>query len=145
MKKSLFLLSVTLLILNCGSRKMTTVSKTADFEKEIAKVVDPILYGNTITSAELKEMLYTYASDEFEGRNTGEKGQKMAVDYLKQKYISLGIPSALPNNNYFQNVPLEKQKSPDVAISLNGKDFMKSLKKLNEQIYLDQNKKQRDK
>jgi hypothetical protein len=126
MKKSLFLLSVTLLILNCGSKKTTTVYKTADVEQEIAKVVDPITYGNTITSSELKEMLYTYASDEFEGRNTGEKGQKIAVEYLKQKYISLGIPSALPNDNYFQNVPLEKQKSPDVAISLNGKDFIKN-------------------
>ena len=125
MKKSLLFASVTFLLLNCGNQKTTTNTKTVDVKKEITSI-DPQTYGTTITSDELKEMLYTYASDEFEGRDTGEKGQKMAVEYLKQKYIAMGIPSARPDNNYFQNVPLEKQKSPDVKISLNGKNFVKN-------------------
>ncbi len=128
MKKSLLFVSVTLVLLNCGSNKTKTASitKTEEVEKEILTDVDPTTYGTTITSAELKEMLYTYASDEFEGRETGEKGQKMAVEYLKQKYESMGIPSALPNDDYFQEVPLEKQKSPDVTLSINEKPFLKN-------------------
>lgn len=38
--------------------------------------VDPKPFAKTITAEEAKEMLYTYASDEFEGRETGEPGQK---------------------------------------------------------------------
>ena len=85
--------------------------------------VDPVVYGNTITSDELKEMLYTYASDEFEGRETGEPGQKKAVEYLKQQYQSMGIASPLGGDDYFQEVPLEKQKLPISEISLNGEQL----------------------
>ena len=32
-----------------------------------------------------------YASDEFEGRNTGQPGQKKAVEYLKSYYVNKEI------------------------------------------------------
>ena len=51
-------------------------------------------YASSITADELKEKLYTYASDEFEGRETGDKGQKMAVEYLKNIYTELAISAA---------------------------------------------------
>jgi len=66
--------------------------------------VDPMPFAESISAEELKEMLYVYASDEFEGRNTGEPGQKKAVEYLKDYYIDQGIPSAL-EDTYFQTVP----------------------------------------
>jgi len=66
--------------------------------------VDPMPFAESISPEELKEMLYVYASDEFEGRNTGEPGQKKAVEYLKDYYIDQGIPSAL-EDTYFQTVP----------------------------------------
>ena len=44
-------------------------------------------FAKTITAEDLKEYLYVYASDEFEGRNTGEPGQKKAVEYLRNFYI----------------------------------------------------------
>ncbi len=104
---------------SCGNQKTTTQK----VENTDVKTVDPTTYASTITSGELKEMLYTYASDEFEGRDTGEKGQKMAVEYLKEKYVSMEIPSALPNNDYFQEVPLQKEKSPNITLSVGGKNF----------------------
>ncbi len=79
-------------------------------------------YASTITQAELKEHLYTYASDEFEGRETGQPGQKKAVEYLKNAYIDLGIPAAKENGEYFQNVPLEMNRLPLGSISVNGKE-----------------------
>ena len=45
-------------------------------------------YAKSITPNELKELLYVYASDYFEGRNTGSRGQKKAVDFLRQCYRS---------------------------------------------------------
>ena len=52
-------------------------------------------YAATITSNELKEMLYIYAGDDMRGRMTGSKGQKLAVNYLKDFYIAQGIKSPL--------------------------------------------------
>ena len=84
---------------------------------------DPAEYASSITAKELKTMLYKYASDEFEGRETGEKGQKMAVEYLKQLYVNMEIPSPLEGGDYFQEVPLEKQKVTEAMLSINGEEF----------------------
>ena len=84
---------VLIILLSCGTTKSNP-----------KKVVNPTVYGNTINASELKDMLYIYASDEFEGRETGQPGQKKAVEYLKDYYISLGIPSPLGDNDYFQEI-----------------------------------------
>ncbi len=62
-------------------------------------------YMNTITTNELQDLLYTYASDEMEGRNTGEPGQKKAVAFLREQYQANNIPSGTKDNTYFQIVP----------------------------------------
>ena len=98
MKNTLVISVLALFVLSCGS------SQKNISQKETSETVDPTVFGSSITSSELKEMLYTYASDEFEGRNTGEPGQKKAVEYLKDYYIDQGIPSAL-EDTYFQTVP----------------------------------------
>tara|TARA_R110002111_G_scaffold252774_1_gene317795 strand:- start:20 stop:1597 length:1578 start_codon:yes stop_codon:yes gene_type:complete len=119
MKKILILGCSAFLILGCGS---STKNKTnTQVEKEV--IAAPTDYASTITSNELKTMLYKYASDEFEGRNTGDKGQKMAVEYLKEKYQAMGIPSPLGGEDYFQEVPLEKQQVSEAELSVNGKEF----------------------
>ena len=71
MKKSLLLLGISLIALSCNTE---------------ATKEDVVNYASSITEAELKEHLYTYASDEFEGRDTGKPGQKKAVEYLKKHY-----------------------------------------------------------
>ncbi|TXD84784.1 M28 family peptidase [Subsaximicrobium wynnwilliamsii] len=118
MKLSLISLASALVLAACGSSNSST-SK----ENDNKVPADPSVYAQTITSDELKEMLYIYASDEFEGRDTGEPGQKMAVNYLKDQYVAMGVPSAYGGDNYFQNVPLERQKYPEVALSVNNQSF----------------------
>ena len=90
--------------------------------KKEATQEDIINYAGTITQDELKEMLYVYASDEFEGRDTGSEGQKKAVEYIQKFYEDTGIPSVI-DGNYFQNVPLNTVKTPKVSISVNGTSF----------------------
>lgn len=121
MKKSILFISTVLMILGCGPSKQTTHNTTSD--KEMMPPADPTVYGTSITAEELKEMLYIYASDEFQGRETGEPGQKLAVEYLKEKYVSMDIPSPLPGNDYFQEVPLEKKGIPNATMTINGKTF----------------------
>ena len=107
MKKILLLTSALLMMFSC--------------QKEATKE-DVVNYGSSITQDELKEHLYIYASDEFEGRDTGDLGQKKAVDYIKKHYESLGIKPVI-EGNYFQNVPLNLVKTPKVTITNNGKSF----------------------
>lgn len=73
-------------------------------QKDISNA-DPVKYANSITSTELKEHLYTFASDEFMGRETGKPGQKKAAEYLKTEYVKFGIPSPIAENDYFQDIP----------------------------------------
>lgn len=119
MKKVLSLLAIAILISACNS----TSSSSSKTIKSPQKEVNPTKYANTITSSDLKTALYTYAGDEFEGRETGKPGQKMAVNFLKDHYIQYGIPAAQKDGNYFQNVPLEVMSVPDVDFSINGKAF----------------------
>ncbi|MEX2350234.1 MAG: M28 family metallopeptidase [Flavobacteriaceae bacterium] len=65
----------------------------------------PTDYEQIINAESLKTHLYTIASDEMEGRMTGEKGQKMAADYIKNFYLKHNISSPLGKGNYFQVVP----------------------------------------
>ncbi len=116
MKKILLVFAVALFISGCKSyNKNETASKPT-----VMKPANPSDYANTITAEELKEMLYTYASDEFEGRMTGEPGQKKAVEYIKADYVSNNIPSPLGGSDYFQEVPLKSYKTPKVQLTVNG-------------------------
>lgn len=105
-----------LAIIGCGTNYNAT-------DKNMTKNLDPVPYGETITESELKTHLYTYASDEFEGRDTGASGQKKAVAYLRDEYKKLNIPAAKADGNYFQNVPLQKGASLKSELTINGKAY----------------------
>ena len=97
MKKILYAASAFAFIA-CGSGKDVT-------NKENANVDQAAKFAKTITAKELGKHLFIYASDEFEGRNTGEPGQKKAVAYLKNFYVGEGIVSGIGGDDYFQEVP----------------------------------------
>ena len=115
MKKSLFLLGIIVFIYSCGSSNNSNNNSLK--VNALANVPD---FANTITSAELKDMLYTYASDEFEGRETTQPGQKKAIEYIKDHYVNLGISSPISEDNYFQEVPLQIVKTPKTTLTVNG-------------------------
>ncbi|MCM5663568.1 M28 family peptidase [Galbibacter mesophilus] len=104
----------------CNSAQQNNSTTVTNNSSDDTNRID---YAKTITEEELKEHLYTYASDEFEGRNTGEPGQKKAVEYLKAEYEALGIPAAKGGNDYFQKVPLEISGVPTGQIKINGQEF----------------------
>ena len=112
-------LLVSLLAFACNSSQKTVADKTSD-SKAIA---DPTPFAVSITEAELKEHLFIYASDEFEGRETGQPGQKKAVAYLANQYKKLGIVAAQKDGNYFQKVALELNKLPNGSIAINDKAY----------------------
>ncbi|GGZ90254.1 peptidase M28 [Algibacter mikhailovii] len=84
----------TLLLVSCSnSQNKTLVSEKA------------ATFAKTITAAELKDMLYTYASDDFEGRKTGEPGQKKAIEFIKSHYVANEIASPIAEDDYYQEIP----------------------------------------
>ncbi|WP_343486529.1 M28 family peptidase [Allomuricauda sp. d1] len=118
--KKIILLALGL-TLACNSSQKTMGE--AQNETPQKKMVDPVTYAQTITEEELREHLFIYASDDFEGRETGEPGQKKAVEYLKKQYQEMNIPAAKADGNYFQKVPLEVGKVPVGNIAIGEKTF----------------------
>lgn len=104
---------LSLFIFSCGS----TQQKSKD--QQNTAPADPKVYAESITAEELKTLLYTFASDEFMGRGTGEPGERLATRFLQQHYEELGVGAPV-KNNYFQNVPLIKQYAAQTDLTING-------------------------
>ena len=96
--KHLLLSLLTVLTVSCNLAQSTVQST------EI-KTLNRIDFANTITADELKTHLYIFAGDEMEGRMTGEKGQKLAAEYLRNFYMDHGFASPIEENNYYQHIP----------------------------------------
>jgi len=58
-------------------------------------------FSKTITSEDLEKHLIILASDSLEGRETGQKGQKMAADYIMNHFKNIGVPP-YKRKSYYQ-------------------------------------------
>jgi hypothetical protein len=67
-------------------------------------------YAETIKSEHIAKHLFTLASDEFEGRETGMPGQKKAAQYISTYYESLKI-SPVVGGSWFQSYPLRRESN----------------------------------
>ncbi|WP_242922156.1 M28 family peptidase [Pontibacter liquoris] len=82
------------------------VTDAAKLEEVSAK------YAQTITAADLSKHLHIIASDEYMGRDTGSKGQKMAAEYIATQFRKDGLagPVKTGSNPYYQSFDLEKTR-----------------------------------
>ena len=69
-----------------------------------------------------------YSSDYFEGRGTGQKGQKKAVQFLKDFYIKEGISPGINSENYFQpfSASIVREYGSYKSLKLDEKGSIKS-------------------
>ncbi|MCK5821293.1 MAG: M28 family peptidase [Bacteroidales bacterium] len=66
-------------------------------------------YSASISILELKEHVKILASQEFEGRDTGKKGQKLAAQYIKEQFVQMDLEGpSLHGDPYFQEFSLIK-------------------------------------
>ncbi len=85
-----------------------------------------IRFSKYVTAEGMKKNLTVLASDEYEGRETGQKGQKMAAEYIKKYYQDLGIkPFTSPQlkDGYMQSFPLAVFNPQELKISTAKKTF----------------------
>ncbi|MDA7570458.1 M28 family metallopeptidase [Flavobacteriaceae bacterium] len=98
-----------------------TQSGFCQLEKNVSE------YAKSISSKELKELLYVYASDYFEGRETGKRGQHKAVDFIRQFYIKHNVTPAKGTEYYFQSMTLnikgEDVKTENVVAIIEGSKY----------------------
>src|SRR6478672_4510261 len=62
--------------------------------------------ADAITAADLLKHIKILASDEFEGRAPGSKGEELSVKYISDQFKALGLRPGNPNGSYTQEVPL---------------------------------------
>src|SRR5207302_9280974 len=61
---------------------------------------------DAMTAADLLKHIKVLASDEFEGRAPGSKGEELSVKYISEQFKALGLKPGNPNGTYTQEVPL---------------------------------------
>src|SRR5205085_1662942 len=66
----------------------------------------PKAAAEAITAADLLKHIKVLASDEFEGRAPGSKGEELSVKYISEQFKTLGLKPGNPNGAYTQEVPL---------------------------------------
>jgi len=66
----------------------------------------PKAAADSITAADLLNHIKILASDEFEGRAPGSKGEELSVKYISDQFKALGLKPSNPNGTYTQEVPL---------------------------------------
>ncbi|MBJ6117804.1 M28 family peptidase [Pontibacter sp. BT310] len=112
-----------LLASGCASTNNSAKSPETNAEKLRAAATT---YGQTITAADLSKHLNIIASDEYEGRNTGEKGQKMAAAYIAKEFKEDGLtgPVTAGSNPYYQTFDLEKSQWGEGHILIGDKKFL---------------------
>ncbi|MCW3103515.1 MAG: peptidase [Bacteroidetes bacterium] len=79
-------------------------------------------YSQNISAAGMSKNLHVLASDEYEGRETGKKGQKMAAEYIAAQFKAAGIPP-YKENTYFQHYPLNLILPAPAEVSINGRTY----------------------
>src|SRR3954469_12317597 len=61
---------------------------------------------DAMNAADLLKHIKVLASDEFEGRAPGSKGEELSVKYISEQFKALGLKPGNPNGSYTQEVPL---------------------------------------
>jgi Zn-dependent M28 family amino/carboxypeptidase len=113
-------------------------------EDELALRLQPAL--EAITPDGLLAHIKVLASDEFEGRAPGTKGEELSVKYITDQFKQVGLKPGNPDGTYTQEVPLAGIKSePSMAFKVGDKmtdlkypdDFVASSARLEPEIKID--------
>lgn len=84
-------------------------------------------YAETITVKDLRARLQIIASDDFEGRETGQPGQKKAANYIKDRFQDFGYLPIEKMGGYFQPFKLQLTYPDTVKLTI-GNESLKFLK-----------------
>jgi Zn-dependent M28 family amino/carboxypeptidase len=82
----------------------------------------PKAASDMINAPDLLKHIKVLASDEFEGRAPGSKGEELSVKYISDQFKALGLKPGNPNGSYTQEVPLAGITTvPTASFTVGGK------------------------
>jgi hypothetical protein len=108
------------------------------------KIFTPQDFAETITASEMKEKMLIIAGDDFEGRETGDPGQKKCGIFLAEHFKKLGLQPVINSANqpkdslikslsgwkapdglsgYMQAFPMREEKISVHKLTINGKNY----------------------
>jgi hypothetical protein len=111
---------------------------------ELALRLQPAL--EAITPDGLLAHIKILASDEFEGRAPGTKGEELSINYITDQFKQIGLQPGNPDGSYIQEVPLVGIKSdPKMSFIIGDKttdlkypnNFVVSSARLQSEIKID--------
>ena len=84
-------------------------------------------YARSIEVQAMKEHVFTLASKDFQGRETGTEGNKKAADYIASQLASFGIPPIPGDGDFFQEVTFSSIRWKEINLTVFG-DSVEHLK-----------------
>jgi peptidase M28-like protein len=101
----------------------------------------PLGVNSEVSTSELKNHVINLSSDEFEGRGSGYKGEKLAANYIAKKFESIGLQpiKTLDKNvnDFFQSFEFHTLESRNSWEVLNTQNVIGLLKgKINPEEYI---------
>lgn len=99
------------------------MDKNAKTFTDGSQLIDPTPFLEGISVEDLRAHLTTLASDEYEGRETGQEGNRKAADYIANHFKTLGIPPLVSTGSYFQRMAFSSEMWTDIEMNINDKDF----------------------
>src|SRR6266581_3131316 len=114
---------------------------------ELKERLQPAL--EAITPDGLLAHIKILASDEFEGRAPGTKGEELSVKYITDQFKKIGLKPGNPDGTYTQEVPLAGIKSePRMSFAIGGQtmdlkypdDFVASSARLQPEIKIEKSR-----
>ena len=80
-------------------------------------------FGQTISIEDLTRHLTILASDEYEGREAGQQGQKKAAKYIANHFEQLDMKAVGDKGSYFQKVRLVENSWSEMNIAIKGSNY----------------------
>lgn len=80
-------------------------------------------FAGTITVEDLTKHLTVIASDEMEGRETGQEGQQKAAIYIEDQFKALGLPPIVNGDSYQQKISFIAESWKKINLTVNDKKF----------------------
>ncbi|MEW6208235.1 MAG: M28 family metallopeptidase [Acidobacteriota bacterium] len=102
-------------------------SLIASFAPAQKRASDPTAEaGKVITTEGLMNHIKTLASDEYEGRAPGSRGEEKSIAYIAEEFKKIGLQPGNTDGSYFQKVPLvgiTTNKNTEMKVSIAGKNM----------------------
>ena len=112
------------------------------------RAADPVQAAlAAVSDVSLLAHIKRLASDEFEGRSPGTRGEEITTTYIAEQFVKLGLKPGNPDGSFFQKVPLVGTLSkPAFSYTVGGKsvtlksteDFVAWSPRLNSNISIKQ-------